>query len=103
MYELRDNAGEIITSGDTLEFGNNTVTLGGLTLKKSNGIFLFKDGVEVNLTNAQADQESDYDNWSLKEKSFIKLMVKQFNHLRGLHGESAFTKKQVISALKAER
>ena len=103
MYELKDSNDNVIATGETVTFGDNSVAVGGLTLRGTSNVHLFKDGVEVSVADAQADQESDYDNWTLKERSFIKLLVKQINNLRGLHGESPFTKAQVISALKAER
>jgi hypothetical protein len=53
------------------------------------------------LAEAQAIVEN-YDNWEMINKVVLKLVVKEINTLRALHGLAARTKEQVQAALKAE-
>ena len=47
-------------------------------------------------------QEADYNKWSIREKAMLKLLVKEINILRGLHGLPDRTPAQVKAAIKAE-
>lgn len=103
MYELRDNGGEVIATGETIAFDDDSISIGGLTLNGATNIHLFKDGVEVSIAEEKADVDSDYENWSNRKlKVTIKLLVKEINKLRALHDLNEYTKEQVEAALKAE-
>jgi len=108
--------GEIIAhSGIEPIVKGNTVTLGGVTARKVKWskyklatVAVWVDGA-TNISQlgpltpvVPADEEVNYDIWSRREKAMLKLLVKEINTLRGLHGLPARTKQQVMNALKNE-
>ena len=112
IYEI--DTGEIIGHGDKLVVDGNIIVCGVRLIGfKSDKISLgscdeWVEGAiniselgEITLIDI-GDTEADYDQWDIKQKIMLKVLVKEINTLRAEHGLPARTKSQVVQALKNE-
>lgn len=53
-------------------------------------------------TDYKLDKEVDYLKWSASERRRFKLLIKLINRLRVKDGDPAYTKEQIMQALKGE-